>query len=77
VKVAAVQHDILWEDPGANFARLAPMIADAAADGARLVVLAEMYSTGFSMDTHRIAEAEGGPSAQFLADQAVANNVWV
>ena len=37
MKVAALQHDIVWEDPDANFARLAPMIADAAADGARLV----------------------------------------
>ena len=32
MKVAAVQHDIVWEDPDANFARLAPMIADAAAE---------------------------------------------
>jgi predicted amidohydrolase len=77
MKVAAVQHDIAWEDRDANFTRLAPMIADAAAGGARLVVLAEMYSTGFSMDTDRIAEPEDGPSVRFLADQAVAHNVWV
>ena len=51
MKVAAVQHDIVWEDPEANFTRLAPRIADAAAAGARLVVLTEMYSTGFSSDT--------------------------
>jgi predicted amidohydrolase len=30
VKVAAIQHDIEWEDPPANFARLRPMIATAA-----------------------------------------------
>ena len=56
----------MWEDRDANFARLAPMIAEAAGDGARLVVLTEMYSTGFSMDTERIAEPVDGPSAQFL-----------
>ena len=39
VKVAGIQHDIVWEDRDANFARLAPMIAAAASDGARLVVL--------------------------------------
>ncbi len=77
MKVAAIQHDIVWEDRDANFTRLAPMIADAAAAGARLVVLTEMYSTGFSMETQKIAEPEGGPSARFLADQAVAQNVWV
>jgi predicted amidohydrolase len=77
MKVAALQHDIVWEDRDANFARLAPMIADAAADGARLVLLAELYSTGFSLRTDLTAEAEDGPSTQFLADQAEAQGVWV
>ena len=56
---------------------LAPMIAQAAADGARLVVLTEMFSTGFSMKTDRIAEPDDGPSAQFLVEQARAHDVWV
>lgn len=77
MKVAALQHDIVWEDPDANFARLAPMIADAAAAGAGLVVLTEMYSTGFSSDTAKVAEPVGGPSTQFLVDSAVAHGVWV
>jgi predicted amidohydrolase len=77
VTVAALQHDIVWEDRDATLARLAPQIADAAARGARLVVLTEMYATGFSMDTARIAEPEGGPSSEFLADQAVAHGIWV
>jgi predicted amidohydrolase len=77
MKIAAVQHDIVWEDPPANFARLAPMIEHAAADGVRLVVLTEMYATGFSMDTDRIAEPFDGPSAQFLVDQARAHGLWV
>jgi len=77
VKVAAIQHDIVWEDRDANFARLAPRIADAAASGARLAVLTEMYSTGFSMDTARVAESFDGPSAQFLMQQAVAHDLWV
>ena len=77
MRVAAVQHDIVWEDPAANFARLAPMIADAAAAGAGLVALTEMYSTGFSPDTAKIAESVGGPSTGFLVDRAVAHGVWV
>ena len=31
MRLAAVQHDIIWNDRQANFARLAPMIAAAAA----------------------------------------------
>jgi len=77
MKVAAVQHDIVWEDPPANFERLAPMIAKAAGDGARLVVLSEMFATGFSMAAGRIAEPHDGPSASFLAEQARAHDVWV
>ena len=77
MKVAAIQHDIVWEDPEANFARLVPLIADAAAQGARLAVLTEMYSTGFSMASDRIAEPPGGRSTAFLVDQAAANGLWV
>jgi predicted amidohydrolase len=77
MKVAAVQHDIAWEDPAANFGRLAPMIAAAATAGARLVALTEMYATGFSMHTDRIAEPVDGPSACFLVDQAREHGVWV
>ena len=77
VIVAAVQHDIVWEDPQANFDRMAPMITQAASAGARLVLLSEMFSTGFSMDEDRVAEAPDGPSATFLMDQARVHGVWV
>jgi predicted amidohydrolase len=76
VRVAVVQHDIVWEDPIANFARLGPMIAEAATE-ARLVVLTETFSTGFSMDTERVAEPFDGPSARFLGEQAREHGVWV
>lgn len=77
LRVAAVQHDIVWHDRDANFERLAPMVAAAAAGGARLVLLTETFSTGFSFDTPGIGEAEGGPSSQFLLAQAAQHDVWV
>jgi omega-amidase len=77
VIVAGIQHDIVWEDPQANFDALAPKIADAAARGARLIVCSEMFSTGFSMHTERIGEPIGGPSSQFLSQQAQAHGVWL
>ena len=39
MKVSIVQHDIAWEDGPATQARLRPLIGQAAAAGARLVVL--------------------------------------
>jgi predicted amidohydrolase len=77
VKVAAVQHDIVWEDPPATFAHVAPLIDEAASEGARLVLLSEMFATGFSMETDRIAEPVDGPSAQFLLEQAAKHDAWI
>jgi predicted amidohydrolase len=77
MKVAVLQHDIAWEDRESTFARLAPMIAQAAGAGAKLVVLAEMFAVGFSPDVNAIAEAPGGPSARFLVDQAVSHGIWI
>jgi predicted amidohydrolase len=76
VRVAAVQHDTVWCDRDANFEHLAPMIAAAAGTGARLVLLTEMFSTGFAPG-HEVAEPEGGPSSQFLQAQAAEHGVWV
>ena len=76
MRIAAVQHDIVWEDREANFERLAPQVAQAVGAGAELVLLTETFSTGFSM-TPGIGEPEGGPSSQFLADRAAEHGVWV
>jgi predicted amidohydrolase len=76
MRIAAVQHDIVWEDRDANFERLAPQIRRAVGAGAELVLLTETFSTGFSM-TPGIGEAEGGPSARFLAGQAAEHGVWM
>lgn len=80
MKVAAIQHDIVWLDRDANFARLEPMIREAAAADARLVVLTEMFSTGFAMGDEwaaRLAEPRGGASSQFLCSVARTHGVWV
>ncbi|MGA9279331.1 nitrilase-related carbon-nitrogen hydrolase [Ilumatobacter sp.] len=77
LRVAAIQHEIVWTDRQANFDRLAPMIAGAAAGGAGLVLLTETFSTGFAFDSPDIGEPEGGVSSQFLAEQSAAHGVWV
>jgi predicted amidohydrolase len=77
LRVAAIQHDIAWHDRAANFEHLAPMVAGAAASGARLVLLTETFSTGFSFDTPGIAEPEGGPSSSFLRRMATTHDVWI
>lgn len=77
MRVAAVQHDICWEDGGATRRRLEPWIAAAAGAGARLIALSEMFACGFSMRTEHIAEPFDGPSVSFLRDQAARYGVWL
>jgi predicted amidohydrolase len=77
MRVAAIQHDIAWCDRDANFAHLAPLIAGAAGSGARLILLSETFSTGFATDREDLGEPEGGPSSQFLTEQARLHRVWV
>jgi len=50
LKVAGIQMDIAWEDPAANFRRAEALAKQAVDDGVRLVVLPEMFATGFSMN---------------------------
>jgi predicted amidohydrolase len=77
MKIAAVQHDIVWENADATRQLLVPQIAQAAGSGAGLVVLSEMYATGFSMSPERIAEEPGGPNEQFLIEQAARHQLWL
>ncbi|MFM9132431.1 MAG: carbon-nitrogen family hydrolase [Actinomycetota bacterium] len=77
MRVAVIQHDIVWADRAANFAALAPLVARAADGGARLVVLSEMFSTGFVVDRDDIGEATGGPSSMFLSEMAARHGAWV
>jgi predicted amidohydrolase len=77
MKIAAIQHNIAWADRTANFAHLAPLIEEAASQGAEFIVLSEMFSTGFVVDQPDIAEPIGGASSQFLVEMASRHGVWV
>jgi predicted amidohydrolase len=77
VRVAAIQHDIVWEDRDQTLARLGPQVAQAAATGARLVSVTEMFATGFSMRTHHTAESPEGPTATWMVAQAAEHGLWL
>ncbi|HTT89741.1 MAG TPA: nitrilase-related carbon-nitrogen hydrolase [Acidimicrobiales bacterium] len=77
VKVALVQHDVAFEDPAATCSHLKPLVK-AAARGADLVVLTEMFATGFSMAAERIAQPSGDAvGVRFLLDMAAGTGAAV
>jgi predicted amidohydrolase len=77
MKIAAIQHNIVWENAAATIELLRPQVAAAAAAGARLVVLSEMFSVGFTMSPDRVAEPPGGFSERFLHEMATTHRVWI
>jgi omega-amidase len=68
--ITIVQPDIVWENKAANLLQYEEMIAGIA--GLRQVVaLPEMFSTGFSMATERLAEPMDGKAVRWMADMAL------
>ncbi len=50
MKIYCCQFDIVWENKPANFARVKKLLEGAAIAPGSLVLLPEMFSTGFSMN---------------------------
>tara|TARA_A100001518_G_C1207521_1_gene50194 strand:- start:159 stop:950 length:792 start_codon:yes stop_codon:yes gene_type:complete len=68
LELALVQTSLIWQDAAANRERFAALLDQAS--GADLIVLPEMFTTGFSMDSAALAEPEEGPTYAWLRAQA-------
>jgi predicted amidohydrolase len=77
VKVFCCQHDIAWEDKAATHARVRALLASGDLPGDSLLVLPEMFATGFSVDVPRIAEGDARSSERFLAGLARERGIHV
>jgi len=69
MRVAAVQHDIVWESREATLARLELPEAD-------LVVFPEMFAVGFTM-SREVAEPPDGPTTEWLVSRATSSGSWI
>ena len=67
--VSLDQTELAWEQPDDNRRHLGEMM-DSLGEATDLVVLPEMFTTGFSMNALANAEAPGGATEQWLADRA-------
>jgi len=75
--VIGLQFDIAWENKPANFATVRRLLTAAQPEKNSLVVLPEMFATGFSMNASAIAEPYGGETEQFLKEIAGEFSVWM
>lgn len=69
LKVGILQQDLVWEDPQANRDKFEKLIRQLAAE-CDLVVLPEMFTTGFSMEAKRLFEEVDGPSTAWMKQLA-------
>ena len=68
LQVALVQTSLVWHDREANFVHFDMLLQQAS--GMDLVILPEMFTTGFSMESERLAEPENGPTYAWMRSQA-------
>lgn len=69
LRVTLVQSDLKWEDRETNLRRFSERLAGIAGR-TDLIVLPEMFSTGFTMAAGKMAEGMNGPTMRWLAEQA-------
>ncbi len=69
--ICAVQLDSVWEDPRANFAKVESLLAGSPPPAGSLIVLPEMFSTGFSVDLSKTMHGEARGAEEFLRGLAV------
>ena len=74
MKVTLVQFSPAWEAPAANRSRLGTLLADIPATD--LIVLPEMFSTGFVTEPAGVAEKDG-ESLRFMQETAAAHDCAV
>jgi omega-amidase len=77
MKVIGLQPDVAWENKSANHARVRSLIEKAEPQPGSLVVLPEMFATGFSMNVETIDDSESGETQDFLAQTAAEYRIYL
>jgi len=76
LRVALVQSELAWEAPLKNRLHFAEMLKPLAQSNqvTDLIILPEMFSTGFSMASKKLAESMTGPTVTWMREQAFSLN---
>ena len=71
MNIAAIQLDSAWEDPRANFAKVERLLTTTTPAPGSLIVLPEMFATGFSLDLSKTMRGESRETEEFLRTLAM------
>ena len=67
--ISGIQFDIVWEDKAANIKKLESLLKDIPT-GTDIVLFPEMFTTGFSMNSAKLAESMTGNSVLWMKETA-------
>lgn len=68
LNIALIQTELAWHDRESNLEHFEHLLSQA--EQADLVILPEMFTTGFSMESEALAESESGPTSVWMLAQA-------
>ena len=71
LKVSLVQLDVVWEKPDENYSLIEKLVANTKTD---MIILPEMFSTGYTMNVEQNAEPINGKTTQWLKIMAAKKN---
>ena len=74
LKVTLIQSELAWEDIDSNLAEFNYRI-DAIEEDAHLIVLPEMFSTGFTMNAAALAQDMNGSAVKWIKEKSAEKNI--
>lgn len=69
LKITTIQTDLVWENIEANLAQLTSKLGQLV-NSSDIIILPEMFTTGFSMNPAKLAETPNGKTLAWLKEQA-------
>ena len=69
IAITLIQPDIIWEDVEANLAQYTATF-ESLHERANLILLPELFTTGFTMRSRDLAEPMGDRTMDWMAEQA-------
>lgn len=76
LKVAIIQSNLVWEHPEENRKNFSKKINDIP-EAVDLIILPEMFTSGFTMNASDVAETMSGPTITWIQNIAKKNNVAI
>ena len=73
LSLTIIQSDIIWEDPHSNLKHLDELLQRIKLPS-DVILLPEMFNTGFTMDNKRLAESSNGSTFNWMVSKAAETN---